>query len=486
MNASLGRLRATAHRIVLGLLLAHVPLFLGLSLLGQRPVLAAVVVATLLSASALLTTWLAGNSTLSHRTAAAALAVMPALLVFALEGLPLQIDGHMYFFAVLAMIAAYCDWRIQVMAAAITALHHLVLNYTLPALVFPDGADFGRVMFHAVIVVLETGVLIWLSATVARALEQAETATRTAEAAREDVERLSVEALHEQRRAQEQARSVLHGLAQEFEGSVRSVIDEVSGFAGTLRANSDTLHGISERTRQDSMNVRSAAVEASANVQTVAAASEELSVSTQQIAARIAESSRMARDSVLAAERTNETVAGLAVAAQKIGDVVNLISAIADQTNLLALNATIEAARAGEAGRGFAVVAAEVKGLAGQTGRATDEISALVEHIRTVTDHTVTAIGEVSRTIIDIDKIVSEISASAEQQQQATGEIAGNVQKTANGTEAVTQSIGDVAHRAEETGVVASQVKVAATELVAQLGVLKDSAGQFVTKVRTA
>ena len=173
----------------------------------------------------------------------------------------------------------------------------------------------------------------------------------------------------------------------------------------------------------------------------------------------------MANEAVDQARKTNDRVSELSKAAARIGDVVELINTIAGQTNLLALNATIEAARAGEAGRGFAVVAQEVKALASQTAKATDEIGIQIAGMQTATQEAVGSIKMISSTIGKISEITTAISAAIEQQGAATQEISGNIQRTADGTSQVAGTIAEVSHGANQTGAASSQLLSSAKQL---------------------
>ena len=217
-----------------------------------------------------------------------------------------------------------------------------------------------------------------------------------------------------------------------FETSIGGIVDTVSSAAAELQTAAGSLSSTAGESNRQATAVATASEEASTNVQTVASATEELSASIAEISRQVSESSRIARRAVDEAGRANVTVESLAVEAQKIGEVVKLISDIASQTNLLALNATIEAARAGEAGKGFAVVASEVKSLASQTAKATDEIGQRISQIQGATNGTVEAIGSVQKTIEEISGISTTITAAVEQQGAATREIARNVQQAAH------------------------------------------------------
>jgi methyl-accepting chemotaxis protein len=179
-------------------------------------------------------------------------------------------------------------------------------------------------------------------------------------------------------------------------------------------------------------------------------------------------------------------VQSLVSASDQIGRIVALINDIADQTNLLALNATIEAARAGDAGKGFAVVAAEVKNLATQTSRATEEIHSQITGVQGATHDAVEAIGAISRTIGEIDQISTTIAAAVEQQGSATQEIARNIEQTAKVTQQVSSNIGDVTRAADGTGVAAGEVLSAAETLGGQSSALRDMVQQFLTAVKAA
>lgn len=290
-----------------------------------------------------------------------------------------------------------------------------------------------------------------------------------------------------QNRSASQARSAeLHRFADNFEAAVGGIVSSVSSSASQLESSAITLTRTVDATQELSGRVASASEEASSNVQSVAAATEELSASVIEIGRQVQESSRIAAAAVSQAEATDARIAKLSRAAQDIGDVVKLITAIAEQTNLLALNATIEAARAGEAGRGFAVVASEVKSLASQTAKATDEISSHIAGMQEATQESVSAIKEIGDTIGEISKIAGNIAAAIDQQSNATTEIARNVQNAASGTAEIAESISEVNRGASETGTASGEVLSSAQTLAVESTRLRQELDRFMENIRAA
>ena len=265
-------------------------------------------------------------------------------------------------------------------------------------------------------------------------------------------------------------------LTQAFDKIVNEVLGKVSITTSELQASATSMTATAEEPSRQSTTVAAASEEATTNVQTAAASAEELSASIAEISRQVGKSSKIANDAVDQVRHTNDTVRGLAEAANKVGEVVGLINGIASQTNLLALNATIEAARAGDAGKGFAVVAAEVKTLANQTAKATEEITAQIVSIQS-------AIGT---TIKEINEIAGSIAAAVEEQSAATQEIARNVQQAAAGTREVSSNIGTVSQAASEVGSAASQVLSGAESMSKQAKNLKREVDDFLAGVKAA
>jgi methyl-accepting chemotaxis protein len=275
-------------------------------------------------------------------------------------------------------------------------------------------------------------------------------------------------------------------LADEFEKAVGNIVHTVSSAATELEASAGTLTKSADTTQKLASVVAEASEEASVNVQSVATATEEMTGSIGEIGRQVQESSRIAGEAVSQAEKTDARINALAEAAGRIGDVVKLITAIAEQTNLLALNATIEAARAGAAGKGFAVVAQEVKALATQTAKATDEIGAHIRGMQTATQESVAAIKEIGGTIGRISEIAATIAAAVEEQGAATQEISRNVQQAAQGTTQVASNITEVNRGAAETGSASAQVLGSAKSLANESSRLKLEMVKFLDTVRAA
>jgi methyl-accepting chemotaxis protein len=279
---------------------------------------------------------------------------------------------------------------------------------------------------------------------------------------------------------------MIDDLTKAFESRVGELVNGLSSSSSTMEQTARSMSSTATATNRQAGVVGDASKQTSTNVQMVASATEELTSSIAEISRQVAQSAQISARAVEDARRTGDTAQSLASGAQKIGDVVTLIQNIAAQTNLLALNATIEAARAGEAGRGFAVVASEVKSLAGQTAKATTEISEQVAAIQGASDQTVAAIRNVADVIAEIDQIGSAIASAVEQQGSATKEIARNVQQAAHGTEEVSSNISGVQAAANEAGAAATQVLGAAEQLSQQSKDLASQVNSFLADVRAA
>ena len=296
-----------------------------------------------------------------------------------------------------------------------------------------------------------------------------------------EAERVSNETLAMDRRKAE-----LNQFVEDFRTKIGGIIERVLNSSGQFEKDAQQLSVTAHSTAEMSGQSAGASRQASEHVRSAAAASNELSQSIVEISRRVQESNGVTADAVKQADATDERMAELSAAGDRIGHVVKLITSIAEQTNLLALNATIEAARAGDAGRGFAVVAQEVKTLAGQTAKATEEISAHIVNMQRATGESVNAIKAIGLTIERISGITTSISSAVEQQGTATQSIAEGVQAAARGTLDVADNIERVAKNARETGTTSGLMLKSAQELSDVSTHLKDEVEKFLDSVRAA
>ncbi|MDC7788600.1 methyl-accepting chemotaxis protein [Rhodoplanes sp. TEM] len=284
--------------------------------------------------------------------------------------------------------------------------------------------------------------------------------------------------------ARAERRAALIALADRFEAEVGTVVDAVGGAAERMQSAATRMAADADQGSTQATTVASAAEEASANVQTVAAATQQLSASIREIASQVERSRGIAGRADTEARQTTALIGKLSENVDGIGEIVALINAIAAQTNLLALNATIEAARAGEAGKGFAVVASEVKSLAGQTAKATEDISNRISTVQAATAETVKAIASITGVMEQMSSISATIASAVEEQTAATGEIARNVEQAATGTSEVSRGIGLVETTARDAGRSAAGIDEAAKALSRHSGTLQAEVGRFLARVR--
>lgn len=460
------------------------------------------------TAANLLPTWMVerGRTDSAARITVSTLAaIQPALGVYALSGQPWQMDAHMYFFVALAALTILCDWRAIIVASALIAIHHLVVQFVAPAWVFYDGSGLGRVVFHGVAVACQAAMLIYLihllqglmqrqadarlaSERVAEAAEArrgaAEDAmTAAAEAARRDAEERKHQAEIERATA---AREQMQKLALAFQDNVAGVVQAVGDAAVELDSLGHALLDMARRGSRETTDTASRATQASASADVLAAKLHDMAASITAIAASADQQARRSDDANSISAAGRDAVRILTEQSHSITEFAESIHNIAAHTNLLALNATIEAARAGDVGRGFAVVANEVKTLAGQAATATDEIRQLAGSVDSGADIAQDALTQISAMVADLATAANAIRTAVETQRETAAAIELSARDTALGVEAMADRVVEIASIASETETLSDRVAGAARSLSETARRLDDATRQFVTGIRAA
>jgi len=464
---SLDAFQRTVARALTVLAMIHVPILTLIAWTLDRPVWSTAAIAILLAAAPVAAMLGRRSMTVIALALAVALVGQTSLLVFNFDGHPWQIEMHFYYFAVLAMLSGFCDWRVLVVTAGLIAVHHLSLNMVLPAAVYPGGTNFLRVMVHATVVIIETVMLVGFGHAIRSAFAQAQAAHREAELAAAALEQGAI-LRDKELTATTMRADQMSGLLERFQRDIAESTEILHAAAQNLQADAHSLDKTAADANAQSMTAASAAEETANEVQSAASAGEELATTIAEVGSNAAKSSHLAASAVDEAIKTSETIDELATVAKEIGNVTALISAIAEQTNLLALNATIEAARAGESGRGFAVVAQEVKELAGQTANATKEIGQRIAAMQVVTGRSVQAIQTISAIIGELDQFSARIARAVEQQAEAARNISANVHAAAASVGQVGNAITQIENVADQASRSANKLNDAATGVTNQ------------------
>lgn len=415
----------------------------------------------------------------------------PALFLYPFEGHPWQMDLHMYFFAALATLAVLCDRRVILAGAGFIAVHHLLFNYIAPHWVFSGEGDLPRVLLHAIIVVMQTAVLLWLTGHLATLIVQTAEAAQTSEALRIEaddaraksdaaliaLERAQIDA-DRQRVAEEAIRAAAEAAerrrlaADAIEARLGAIVAELGRMASELSISKTRLIGSLEGTVARTGDLCSSHARAEDDVRAMAADTERLVASILEVGRTATEARETALTGTRATTDLSPKVMTLAATVESASTILKLISAIATKSNLLSLNARIEAAREGAEGRGFAVVASEIKMLAAQTAQATCQIEEQLEDIRSAVLSVSGAITVASTSVHSIDQSASRIASVVQQQIAATTEIATASEQMAQHialasgeADALSSAIDEMRGAMEQTDRIASAVSDRSREL---------------------
>lgn len=464
-SPTLDRLRVAVARVMQVVIFGLAAVVLAVAVLRGSSALVITVVGTLVVAGLGILSIGRGRTDITARLGSSvSAAALVALLTFAAERSVYQIDMHMAFFAGLAIVALWCCWRAVAAYTVVVAVHHLGLNLAYPLAVFPEGGDFGRVVIHAVILVAQAVALAWLCDRLASSFVVSDAAIAESRLA---TERMEAAASSERAlaSAQNDRQARLDGAIADFRSHVAGVLSDVRSGMGELGRSSETMLAAADGTAEMTNHAADSSRAAVENMGSVAAASDQLSVSVNDLSAKVSETAIVVRELAGDAAAANGSISELSGAAERIGTVVALIQSIAEQTNLLALNATIEAARAGEAGKGFAVVASEVKSLAVQTSRATEEIGQQIASVQQLTKGAVGAIEGISTRMGQIDQNAGALAAGIEEQAMAVNEINRSIGEMRELTSRIEATIGDIADKARASAA-SSEVMTRTTSAV--------------------
>ncbi len=477
-------------------------LLIGNAVLGAGQAIALLVVGGIVNVGPTMVA-LRGRCDIQARTLMGSLAaVIPAMLVFLLKGHPWQMDAHMYFFVGMAALVMLADWRPIALATALTAVHHLSLEWWAPELVFTGTGNLGRVLFHVVAVGLQFGALTVLTVQLERLFQSQDAALRRsrdlAEAA-EDGQRRTEQALHQVRAAeavaarersqrQDQAarvaaerRGELVTLANEFDHSVTSVVKSIAQATERLEQAAVRLEDVTSGATEDAVEAASGAGRAARDIAQVASSIRDLSESIRTISIAADQQSALTVVASTEAQRSVQTVAMLEDHAVQIEGFLDGIRELASKTNLLALNATIEAARAGDAGRGFAVVAGEVKMLSADTKRASDRISTLLAGIRAGVADTGAKLRSVNAAIGQVSVAASGIATAVGEQRFTALEVDAGTARAVDVADEIGTRIDGVAKAAGSAASLSASVRGSASELAKSARNLRSSTDLFVS-----
>ena len=476
----LHRLRDLVAYALTALTIVHVPLLIGLAALLRADTVAVGALAVLFASVPLAFRLLDRPRRLVGIALAMSLVGQTALLVYVFSGQPWQVEMHFYFFAVLAMLAGFCDSLILLVAAMLIVFHHITLNMIFPAALYPGGGDVFRLGVHSVLVVVEAAMLILFARLTERALEQAALAR---EQALTGAGRLTELGQERQQQLECASKRNLHleELLGRFRDAVSTNLVRLGDEARSLDETADAFSQVILHTISETEAVVASADSASARVAEVASSGRDYLGTMSMINGNTLTSAQMGQSAVTEAAAATATIDQLTTMSLQIGEAIQLITRIANQTNLLALNATIEAARAGENGRGFAVVASEVKTLSSETTKAAASIATMVDAIQAIADRAATAMSAIVAAIGGLNGATSTIADAVAERVEAAAAMSTNVDVAASDVSRVASAIERIRAVAEESAQSAGFLRSAAGEIANQTHLIRCQVDAFAT-----
>ena len=485
MNGTINRLetlRGIVAKVLIALTALHAPALIVIAAIRDFDVTVTAVVAAAFAAIPALLYRLKCPIIVIAYALSVGLVGQTSLLVLLMKGHPWQIEMHFYYFVILAMLSGFCGWRVVTLAASLIVAQHLVFNWLMPEALYSGGGDFQRLLLHAWVFVFESGMLIAIGTIIRGAFAEVDKTRTEAERSAAELER-AVGTLETMLAATTQRANETRALLDSFEHEMSGAIDALHASAAGLTGNADRLGASSAKTSAQVIMALAVSEETSRTVEQVSATGQELSRTINEVGLSAAKSSMLAADAVAQAGRTSTTIDEMAAVSAEIGEVTGLISGIAEQTNLLALNATIEAARAGEAGRGFSIVAQEVKALANQTVKATQEIAQRVAAMQDTSNRSVVAVQAVSSKINQLDQVAASIAHAVDEQVSSTEGIAANVSAAATGVGHVEESIATIEQLTDTNAQDVSQVNIAAQQVALQTKRIRERVHAFTADI---
>jgi methyl-accepting chemotaxis protein len=402
------------------------------------------------------------------------------LWIYVLSNTRFIIEGHFAYFLFAAMLIALVSIGAILVASVHAALHHLMFNLFLPQYLFPDGTDWPRFLFHALVVVIQTAFSIWMVWKLTHSMAALQSASEEAQRHGDEVERLQQDRARQDEMYHRERQAAIDALADRFRTTVQDTVTAVAGTAQKVHSQAEAMiRQVQQGSRQGETAI-SASQAAIASVGAVDGATGRLLGSIKDVGSLVDEAVGASQRATQAVDATRGTVNNLADAANRIGAVVQLISDIAGQTNLLALNATIEAARAGDAGKGFAVVANEVKALANQTARATEDITGQIGTIQADTHQVVDKIEVFGAVISDVNRIAGAIATATQQQDGMGHDIGDHVGRANTAAGAALSELNGMVSAAGDTAQAAQHVLVSSEELGRLSGGVLEALERFV------